>query len=574
MSLSEEQKAVVNAKGQVMVVAIPGSGKTHTIIHRCEKILNDHPHKSIAMVTFTRAAATEMTERLAKRGVKKAVRAQTFHAFALQQMKEAKTKRRLATPGEQVGYQFQAMNRVNTPGSDEYEVAKEAIDHYNTMLTPKDDGGEYWELFRIYKEILSDKGVADFGDLARDCVHAMRSGEIKPLAVDYLFIDEYQDCDEIQYAWIMEHIKTGIEVTIVGDDDQSIYGWRGGMGYSGFVDFQRDTKADAYALTTCYRCSPEILELASDLIERNEDRVQKTMRSQKEEKGSVHLYQYASRSSEANSVAEIIAGDPGSQWGLLARTNGILDKLQLALNSFNVNCNRLGGKSIWERPGSTLYLGVLSAVCQGRIIGIANILAWIGVSDKEIKRFTRHVNEQGGLSFVNVETASSYSPPVQRLIKTGKNWRSMFREDRDAELCTSIYDWLKEEKDGKGKDLGLMGVVADLLPGMYGKISLDMKLDRLRDFIRSSKTKDAASVTLATMHSSKGLEFQKVWILSVNEKIIPSENSDCLEEERRLFFVAMTRAEEVLVVSWELDKRSKFILEAFTRILEKRDIAV
>lgn len=587
MSLSEEQVAVVESKGHTMVVAIPGSGKTHVIIERCRKLIECEPSLRIAMVTFTRAAANEMVERLGKDPRCKTVKANTFHSFAIAQQRKAGGNKTMVMGGAQAGYIFRAMNKEGY-GPNSYDEVSEAFEHFNRMLTPapgplqvdekrerkkeneKDkkknanisEHDQYWDVYTAYRDILEENNSIDLADIARECVFGMRNGTTQPLPVDHLFIDEFQDTDEIQYAWISEHIKAGICLTIVGDDDQSIYGWRGGMGYQGFVDFQNETRSKAHSLTVSYRCRPEILEVADRLIRKNKERVDKNIRAKKEPGGKVQFLQYADRDHEAEAIGKAIAADPEGGWAILARTNSVLDKIQAQLDGRDIVNKRLGGKSLWEGQGATLFLGVLSSLCSTRQVGAHNILAWMRVSDPEISRFLKEARLNGGGEYIRDKDIRSYHNAIKGLIGLKRAMKPKIKRNEVAEVCRGVYKWM-ESSSPPSKALKVAGIVADIFPRMYEGLPIEKKIEKLRKIVKQEREEKGVKVVLATMHSSKGLEFKKVWLPALNNGVIPAEKSVSDEEERRLLFVGITRAEEELTVSWSKIEASPFLGEIY-----------
>ncbi|HEB28726.1 MAG TPA: ATP-dependent helicase [Porticoccus sp.] len=555
MSLNPNQQIIVDTRGHLAVVAIPGSGKTHTIIARAIKLLNENPSYKLAMVTFTRAAALEMIERLGEGVDMDRIKVNTFHSIALEQLRNSGRQVKTIAGGEQNAFIFRAIN--STGSKYKLDVIREAVEHYNGMLYPKEDIFPCFDVFKEYKKLLTQHDCSDFADLARDCALGLKDGTVTPLDATHLLVDEFQDSDNTQYHWIMSHHNNGAEITIVGDDDQSIYGWRGGMGFKGFVDFQKETGAKAYALDTCYRCRPEILVLADNLIQHNKKRIPKILKASKESGGVTRSLEFADELNEADEIAKYVAGNP-QDWAVLGRTNRILDKVQATLNSHQIPCKRLGGRSIWDTQGAVLYMAGLTAIGGGPTRGLENLLVWANESEMMVQTINR---EMKNTTFDHLPThvIEEMGQAGRMMQKAWCAWRSEIRKNNPGAAIDGLVNWMKTAMPKKESDINFASIVSDRVKKMNPQLSLPQRVSRLRDAVKAERDDGVPKVTLSTMHSSKGLQFNSVWLPSINHGVIPSTNSEDIEEERRLLFVGITRAEEKLYISHKKGEASEFI---------------
>ncbi|MCI2285956.1 ATP-dependent helicase [Colwellia sp. MSW7] len=288
--LTEEQAGTIeNVDENKMIVALAGSGKTHTFISLVERILQENPYSTIAMVTFTNAATSEMEDRVKMKvgSMANRVSVSTFARLMRVQFVPLMNKRRLLIGGEYYGFIKRAMISQGVD-LDELRDCLSEVDKLGRDLTFVDDGSSYSRVFAEYSNLLKRYGRYDLNLMARELIQALIEGKIKPIKQDFILIDEFQDTDILQYEWLKENSRNK-KVAVVGDDDQSIYAWRGARAYEAFVDFQGDFNAEAYLLSQCFRCAPEILSTAKAFIEHNQDRIDKDMSSPKPLGGTVSI---------------------------------------------------------------------------------------------------------------------------------------------------------------------------------------------------------------------------------------------------------------------------------------------
>ncbi|WP_341744828.1 ATP-dependent helicase [Azonexus hydrophilus] len=602
MNLNPEQQQVVDHDGNCLVVACPGSGKTRVIVIKIGHILKTVPKSRVCAVTFTRDAANELHERLIKdiplEVVSKRTRTGTFHSLAIRQLRARGKIGRIATPAEQSIYVRRSMDAAEEPIT--YEEAVTLIETVKGSIDPVPEINH--PVYQAYARILEQSKVEDLYDVLSKSVRLMRSGEVEPYPVEYMLVDEFQDTDAVQLAWVLEHHKAGTKITAVGDDDQSVYAFRRALGYRGMETFREATNALRVALATNYRCHSEILNTAKVLIEKNPERVDKRLNGFRGPGGTVFVQRYGSRTDEAAAIADAIAKDavplkgsvrfsftvPEGKWAVLARNRIVLDEIERELSIRKIKYFRAASDSIWNTPPFIQYLGIMKSVQTGEADGITNLLHWAGISNDDIHRI--HVETDGkfySLMERYKPKMAGASPStikvVHDFVDLASGWRNLAGCGYYSHAITSINDFflqrIPEEKQNendsekRSKRELFQSISTSVSEKMSG--SMTQRVNSLssngeskkpaKDSNQDSEAKSnaASGVHLMTMHGSKGLEFEHVWILACEGTVIPSPKNPLIDEERRLMYVAMTRARDHLYLSSQVtDPLSQFIDEA------------
>ena len=591
MGLTVQQQGVVNsADGFNMVCALPGSGKTHVSISVTEAILNMSPNYSVGLVSFTAASAIEMATRVKKRignGValpEHKVKCATFHSFVLKQWRDHKPGFVLIMKAKQSNIVVRALNQSDFAGN--YEDAMRTIDFYGQMLYPvamPNDTSNTWGLYQSYCSIMKANKGLDLSMVFRNVILAMRSGELEPLPYTHLLCDEFQDTDNIQYAWLQEHAKKGIKITTVGDDDQSIYGFRNSRGYEVMKQFQEEFDAVPHVLSTCFRCKPEILSAAQKIIEFNVDRVSKDMQASADPGGEVHIYATGCSVDETEYVLRILEEHKGQEFAILARNNRQLDFLEGVLKEKGIEYNRDSKNDFWELPQVEAFLKVLFSLrfpYDTRYIN--EVLGFIEEDEGEILKLTKLAKRHRGFFIIPEESLMDSRPTTKRLHKI---FLQLGGDTEDPEIIRKRMNTLmqligeaKGKKDGKG--LAVASAVRDILV-KYGEGDFHERIDDIIYKLRPQRKKEEGDeekdvdenpilINLSTLHGSKGLEWPNVILLGLCDGVMPSPKCTSLEEERRLLYVGMTRAEQRLYMLY-YGKPSVYLLEAFPTMFPDYD---
>ena len=366
--LNPQQREVAELRQHCVAIACPGAGKTKTIAAKAALLLAD-PAVIVGAVTFSKDAAVELRDRilaLACDGARKRLIAGTFHSLAFKQL----GKRDIATDGDRMGLIARVIAELGLEWKPEEVVP--VIERIKTNFGRVEAGTADAQIYAAYQDALTRNGKIDFQDMLRLAVAGMEAGDIAPYPFTDLLVDEFQDTDPLQYRWVELHAKAGARVTVVGDDDQSIYGFRAALGFRGMESFAVSFNAQRVVLGSNYRCHDEILSAADRVIRNNTDRIPKILRAERGPGGAV-----ATKRSEdeyADAVAAVEALQPhlkaGRSCAILARTNRILDPIEAVCRSHGVPYFRASGSSVLNRPQGALMCNLLEIAEAEPIEGV------------------------------------------------------------------------------------------------------------------------------------------------------------------------------------------------------------
>ena len=586
MSLNPDQQQVLQELGNCLVLACPGSGKTHTAISKTGAILSQSVDHKVCLISFTRESAREIKNRLIKeygQSVMKRTLVGTFHSIFIRHLTSQKKFNRILTPSEQTEY----IRRTQKECGVDYKVeeVQQIIESCKTILEniiPKLSIGER-RVYQTYQELMSRNKVMDLQDVLIQSARMLITEDLPPLPVTHMIVDEYQDVDPIQYELIVQHALRGIITTVVGDDDQAIYVWRNAMGCLGMEKFEQATSARRITLGVNYRCREEILSAADRLIFNNQNRYNKKLFSVRGMGGSVHVHRKPSREDEANDVrskiqVDLSRGLKEKEWAVLARTNRILNVIEAELSVTGVPYYR-PGKGFWQGVPQCLMLAFLRCLETGEKSGIDQILHWAGFNKSDLDLLHKDDEDFSKLlSGTGNVTLKDYPAELRKQLSSFINqipeWRRIAGSRKRRQLVVNGFcEWMESTFSGQKKDkdpgelkrkqddaINLIRMVQFSLNKMEGSFA---QREATLTKKNVDSTNDESKVSLLTFHGSKGLEFSKVWILGANAVVTPGQSS--IEEERRLFYVAMTRARDELHVSSVMDGRdntpSQFISE-------------
>lgn len=578
--LSEAQQRAVEAEGHLLVTACPGSGKTYTLEQRAAHLLGKYPDARIVAVTFTRDAASSLGTRIRRAvgGAGNRVVSGTFHSLGIPLVDKAYGKARLLSDLDQQIllrgiYKDLGGGRTGTPS---LEDVLQQIGLWKAMVDPVMPSGEVdftARMYARYEQRLADLGARDFADIIRLAARGVREGAIPPFDCRYLLVDESQDIDAVQLDWILGNAERGVYTTLVGDDDQAIYSWRAGLGVQGMLRFQRTTGAELVTLDQTYRCPAGILAPAAQLIEHNTERVQKSLRSAAKTQGSVTYHAQPDRQREVEALSAAVAqsGDPGA-WAVLFRNNAQGDDLEARIGA-RFPVRRVGGKSFWDTRGPQLLLAVVSSVGRGDMVGIDALMVACGASEGALAALHGRINSHapGALSrFLDLRPSDLPSDAaVQSVRDLAGDWRALLRKQDYRLLLGAIAYFIGahaklihprgRSQEDKDLDARRLSDAAKSLAAGSGPLSERVRAIQER---QRNRKDDGPAVSLMTLHRSKGLEFPYVWIVGVEDGVIPAKNSP-VDEERRLLYVGMTRAMRELHLSAVYDPGAKALPSPF-----------
>ncbi|SOE97545.1 Superfamily I DNA or RNA helicase [Burkholderia sp. D7] len=561
--LNPQQREVAQLRQNCVAIACPGAGKTKTIATKAALLLQE-PDTIVGAVTFSKDAALELRERIllmAGKAAKKRLIAGTFHSLAYKQLQRPGGRAMdIASEGDRLGLLIRVMQDIGREGKAEDVIPM--IEKIKTKFGRYDAQSEDGQLYKAYQDALARNGKIDFQDMLRLAVEGMENGTILPYPFKFLLVDEFQDTDPLQYRWIELHANAGSVVTVVGDDDQSIYAFREALGYRGMESFIKQFDAKTVVLGSNYRCRSEILAAAERLIRNNVDRISKVLRAEKGLGGLVSASRHADEYAEAVAAVEALGPllDQGRSCAILARTNRILDPLEAVCRSHGIKYYRASGYSVLSRPEGALMCNLLEIVERVKETGLDSVLAHSGLRADQLRSLHSsmgaELQQKGKAELVEMGLPDDVATNYREFMKRLAEWRGLCDRQFYSLTLSGVSEWmLKYAK----KDASIRAIQAtyDVLSRLTGSFE-----DRLHFMRQDNNQPSPDALVLTTMHSSKGLEWDHVWIARSEETIVPDEKST-EPEERRLFYVAMTRARESLRISGTMKNfASRFAAEA------------
>ena len=581
-------KAIEHDTGPAMVLAGPGSGKTAVIVERLRTLIEERkvPPSSILVITFTRAAAIEMQYRFMKitDSSYPEVSFGTFHSIFYQILRSSSSNKnsRIEIATESFKYEIikDILSSFRGKGliiADEYEDYLQEIpdiiseiSRIKNMALPPEECNEaisarriFPELFLGYNKSLMEFGKIDFDDMIERCYRLLFDNPGILLnwqkRFRYILIDEYQDINPIQYKVVKLLAGDNPNIFAVGDDDQSIYGFRGsdpGIMLK-FKESFSEYNPRMINLNINYRCGKEILESALKVIDENTVRFQKNLKAfERNGAGTVVARRYADKKRQGEAIALFLDKhrDNLSEIAILCRTNSEAMQIAGVLKEYQIPSNLEDRKrSFILDKGVTLILDYISFAYKGH-----KRSDFYRIVNKPMRYISR---ESAGKEFVHeAEVLKYYKGNRERQKKVQEFFRCI---DMIAHLRPALC--VRYIRKTVGIDKLFPGSKTELEEFFeYAREFDDMKLflrdveDRIQiETDKSAGNKKKAGqgkrVNILTMHGSKGLEFKIVWLPDLNEGIIPSRNATevlQIEEERRMLYVAMTRAKQALIMSY------------------------
>ena len=601
---AEQQEAVEATDGPVMIIAGPGSGKTRTLTHRIAYLLatgKAQPYQILAL-TFTNKAAREMKERVHQLvgDQTRGMWIGTFHAsFA----------RLLRMEGDKIGYsqdfsiydtddsqrivkrQMQRLN-LNTDEVKPRTIQRMISSAKNQMVGPDDyrdvARGQRQEtaakVYPGYEKALRRANAMDFDDLLLKPIELFNEHpDVLEKYQDrwrYLHIDEYQDTNHAQYQLAKKLAAKHKNLCVVGDDAQSIYSFRG-ADITNILSFERDyPDATTVRLERNYRSTKNILRLADSIIDQNDDQIDKSLWTDNGEGEYVALMESLSEKDEAKKVERRIRdlhareGLGYNDFAVLYRTNAQSRAIEEALRKENVPYRVIGGTSFYQRKEIKDVLAYLKLVVNPNdTASLQRVINYPtrGIGAKTQERLQRYAAENNLSLWQAVERVEDIETLGSRAVDAVDKFRFLIAKYaskassapadevareliRDAGLLSELRKEHTRENLQRWENVQeLVSAVAEYTAS-EDNATLSTFLQEVALLTDQDQESEPDQVTLMTLHAAKGLEFPVVFITGLEEGLFPlqqatQEKAD-LEEERRLFYVGATRAEERLYLSW------------------------
>ena len=599
--LNDAQMDVVESDEDILCCACPGSGKTTVIAEKVKHVLRTQSDARIILVTFSRDAANEMSVRIRNSRISPPVDAAlmrrvtfgTYHSLALRQLKSLGKCKKILSSLEL----NHAIQRSLWDLRKELKVSEDSAAEYIACCKSNAqyalENPELAKLADTYQEHVDAMGGMDFTDILLQANRLMRSGEIPPLPATHIMADEYQDTDAVQADWLELHLLDGCLACAVGDDDQSIFAFRRSLGYRGMMRFVEACNARIIRLDTNYRSTSGIIECAGHLIASNFDRIKKDFKVARgagpypevitivpalcDQTGEV-VTRVKALCSNVQNIRE-------GQVAILSRTNLQLDEIEETFRRLDIPYTRTG-RQFWDIKVLQVYLALLQAAIERSGAGIYIGLRWAGLSEASILKISEHGDLWALVSRKDFDFRKVAHSHAAALLHCYHDLAPVLDQSshKAADLAIEkLAGWMSDVLNNVDPFVDTQQKQAPKSKGMTmsaesGLKVLKMGRDSLKQYEGTLKTrlgkvqnnssrKDKCGVALSTFHASKGLEWQHVMMIDVDDGSVPSSDADgslaALEEERRIAYVAMTRARDTLTLFRHRDKPlSEFLTDA------------
>ncbi len=584
MKLNETQKAaVIHKDGPMLVLAGPGSGKTAVITERTRTLIEQYginPSK-ILVITFTKAAAQEMKDRFSKKMNESTpeVNFGTFHAVFFKILKYAYhySASNIIREEERRQYFKEIIDQLELEIEDKKEFIegieneislvkgeRMAVEHYYSINCSEEN---FQRIYKAYEEKLRQTNRIDFDDMLLLCYELLRERkdilEFWQQRYEYILIDEFQDINRIQYDIIQMLAKPQNNLFIVGDDDQSIYRFRGAKPEI-MLNFERDYPNTKRILLNCnYRSVKQIVEGAIRVVGNNKNRFPKQLIAVRGEGETIQTKTFSDLMAQNKKVLEEILkyhteGIPYQEMAVLFRTNSQPRSLIGQMIQYNIPFQMKDNvPSLYEHWISKDMLAYLSLALGSRERGI-----FLSIMNRP-KRYLSRENIGKTIDFNQLKRDyKDRSYIVERIEKLEYDLEILKKLPPYAAIkylrsAVGYDSFLVEYADFRRiKQEELFQVLDELQESAKGfdsflewKTYIDNYQEELKQQIQKRQQRDIEAVEFVTFHGSKGLEYKIVWIVDANEEITPHSKAillEDLEEERRMFYVAMTRAKDKL----------------------------
>ncbi|HTA44534.1 MAG TPA: UvrD-helicase domain-containing protein [Bryobacteraceae bacterium] len=608
----QQREAVATTEGPVLILAGAGSGKTRVITHRIAHLISAKhvPPSAVLAVTFTNKAAGEMRDRvsalLAEMALESMPRISTFHSFCVRLLRRDGDALASIRPGftrtfsiyddeDQLSIIKGAYKRM---GLDDKQMPHRAtLSQISQAKSSKETPAEMYSksadprvtkvaaVYEEYEKELRKANALDFDDLLLESVrllfHDADTRDAWNRRLSYIMIDEYQDTNRSQYELMRLLTRTHDNVCVVGDEDQSIYSWRG-ADIRNILDFEKDyPNATVIRLEQNYRSTKNILESASVVVSNNTERKGKWLWTDADEGDMLTIYAAHDAENEALFIADtidkVIRQHPDRRVAVLYRTNFQSRQIEEALRRYNRRYNVVGGISYYQRAEVKdiiaylkLALAPEDSISLERIINVPAR----GIGKTTVDQAEKFAAENGLGLWEAIGRMLDENQFGTRAHAAMAAFRNMMEELSQAVAAMPLNDALKfiEERTGYRRMLEQENTpesqarIENLNELMNAAAEAVERGETVRDFLdhaalvaQADALDEASQITLMTIHNAKGLEFPVVFMAGMEDGLFPHSRSllseGAMEEERRLCYVGMTRAEKRLVLSWARSRR-------------------
>ena len=602
--LNDKQKeAVLNTEGPCLVIAGAGSGKTKVLTHKIAYLISEKNVKpwNILAITFTNKAATEMKQRIENLIGDAAgeMWMGTFHSICVKILRRFidrigfDTSFLIFDTSDQRTVVKECLKTLNMDDKlfTDRSVLAEISNAKNEMLTPSEylekysgdyRKGKIGQVYELYQKRLKENNAVDFDDIINYAIEILSSNaDVLQYYTDkfhYVLVDEYQDTNKAQFTLVTILASRYGNITVVGDNDQGIYSFRG-ADISNILNFEKDFPGTRIIkLEQNYRCTGNILKAANAVIKHNENKYEKKLWTENEEGSLPCLYQAEDEYDEANYIVEQIEHLKTEEYlkpkdfAILYRMNAQSRAIEDILRRENIPYKIVGGVKFYERKEIKDVIAYLRLIQNpSDNISLRRIInePKRGIGKTSLDNVQK-ISDQTGLSaYEIIKHAEEYG--LNRIKANADEFIGLIEEFRAKKDELSISELITEvlQKSGYSKSLELENTIEaetriqnidefltvaiefeeesaeNSLAEFLESITLSSDIDEMQD--------EDNSVTLMTLHSAKGLEFPVIFLVGMEEGIFPGYKSigepKELEEERRLFYVGITRAKQFLYLT-------------------------
>lgn len=577
---AEQEKAIKHQQGPMMVLAGPGSGKTLVITQRIHYLINSYgvsPDK-ILIITFTKAAATEMHNRFLKlsQDLHTSVQFGTFHAIFFKILKEVYgyQKENIITTAEKRNILCRCIKCYRQEKTD-YEndyldmILEEISKVKNLELDVKSyqscymEQEEFYNIFWQYRQTVQHYQKLDFDDMMLQCLELFQKNErIKQYyqkKYQYILIDEFQDISPLQYKIIQLLAFPSNNLFIVGDDDQSIYGFRGADPNIMLTFEKIYPNAKKVFLQTNYRSSGNIVKAASNVIQENKKRFSKKIIAENKVGKEVLVKGYENKTKQYQDLIDILNENMSATMNcaIIMRTGREALEIEKYLKESKIACTLKYSKS--NKIKDEIIQDILCYIKFAK--GENSRKNFLCIMNKPFRYLSR---ENLSEKIIFSELLSLYSDNIfiQNILRNFENDFKRIRDLRPFALINYIGKGMKYEEhlcekyDRTEKKQEALDLFLELKNEAKNFIDHEKWIEFLERDCEEKKQENTlkqSSIHLLTLHGSKGLEFDMVCIPNCNEGMIPHKKAKTieeLEEERRMFYVGMTRAKSELIIQY------------------------
>ena len=581
-----QQQAIMHQNGPMLVLAGPGSGKTAVITNRTRTLIEEYgvSPREILVITFTKAAAEEMKERFLKmtHADQTAVNFGTFHAIFFTILKYAYnfTAANIIREEDKNRFFTEMIRKMQLEIEDEKEFINNIISEVSLVKSERMQIEYYYSMncseeafqniYREYDQFLRSRNLIDFDDMLLMCYELLeKRPDILKLWQNkfrYILIDEFQDINQVQYDIVRLLAKPQNNLFIVGDDDQSIYRFRGAKPEI-MLNFKKDyPECKEVLLDYNFRSTPNIVKAALSVVKNNNNRFDKKISAVKKEGDPVQVITFKTLEEENTKVVEEIMrlrkeGVRLTEIAVLFRTNtgarGLIDKLMEYNIPFRMKDSIPNIFEHWITKNIVAYMKIAMGSNQREL--------FLEIINRPKRYVAREILSEPEIVVLDlIKKYQDKNWMVERLEKLHYDLVMLKKMEPYAAINyirkAIGYDEYLEEyaKFRRIKVEELYDTIEELQESTKNYKTFDEWFDHMEEYKQELKEQmenrrryHVDSISLATMHSSKGLEYEAVFIVDANEGITPHRKAvldEDMEEERRMFYVAMTRAKRLLYI--------------------------